>query len=204
MTSRRHSEDEGETRSQKKARRRQEKEASPYIVLRLSVECAKGADQDLRTLQNRLLEVEETERQAREENEVLRQQLDDRRTSRDGGDRDGNGDTQLTKAELKYWKKVARVAGRRTVVYHAPFQDAGSLSDHQVQDQFDQIIDDVKKSKDNNEELEEAENLALYWNTPRFSIPEPVLLVREMIFSLPKVPGVFWLEDQIQVEVSLS
>lgn len=131
----------------------------------------------------------------------MRQQLDGRQAQGLGDDR-VDGAPELSKSEMKSWKKAATVAGRRVAALHAPFLDADCLADHQVQGKFDTILEQVKMAKDSDDELEDADNPAMYWDTPRFGIPDPVDLVREMIFHLPKSPGKFWLDEWFQDAVS--
>ncbi|KAF8603006.1 hypothetical protein BDV93DRAFT_556927 [Ceratobasidium sp. AG-I] len=158
--------------------------------------------EDMRTLQNQLREAQETGQRALEENEALRQQLDNQPGEPDRDADDGNH--QLSKADVKFWKRVTKVAGRRLVVLHAPFVDPDSLADHEVQNSFEKIIDVTEKSKESDEELEEGDNAALYWDSPKFSIPGPVVVVWESIFHLSKVPGKFWLDEQFQDELHLG
>ncbi|KAB5587816.1 hypothetical protein CTheo_8742 [Ceratobasidium theobromae] len=82
--------------------------------------------------------------------------------------------------------------------------DADCLANHQVQTNLDHIIDDVKKAKDPENNIDDADNPAKYWDTPRFTIPGPLDIAREAIFNLPKSPGKLWLEEWFQDAIKLG
>ncbi|KAF8598287.1 hypothetical protein BDV93DRAFT_609905 [Ceratobasidium sp. AG-I] len=184
MPRREASDNEEERRAQKRAQKRQQKE-------------------DLRVLQNQLMEAQETAQRAQEDNEALRQQLEDRPAParRDAA---ANLEVRVTKSDIKYWKRAATIAGRRAAALHAPFLDAGSLADYQVEGNFDMILDHIQRSKDSDEDLDDASNPAIYWDRPQFSIPEPVELVQELMFHLPRSPDRIWLNEWFQDALSLG
>ncbi|KAG8735342.1 hypothetical protein FRC10_010693 [Ceratobasidium sp. 414] len=81
---------------------------------------------------------------------------------------------------------------------HTPFLDVDALADHQVQSHLDQILDDVQHAKEPDNELEDKDNPAVFWDNPCFNIPDPVDIARKLIFNLPKSPGKIWLDEWFQ------
>lgn len=140
------------------------------------------------------MEAQEAAQQAREDNEALRQQIEGLQAP----EPQHNANGRLTKSDIKFWKKAATVSGRRATALHAPFIDAETLADHQVQGSFNAILDHIQRSNDSDDELDDADNPAIHWDQPRFSIPEPVTLVQELMFHLPRSPGRMWLEEWFQ------
>ncbi|KAG9080508.1 hypothetical protein FRC06_006495 [Ceratobasidium sp. 370] len=60
---------------------------------------------------------------------------------------------------------------------------------------MEEILADVQKAKDGDDELDDERNPELFFDTPRFDVAGPVDMAREIIFHLPKSPGKAWLEE---------
>lgn len=142
------------------------------------------------------------------ENQALRaqvgQQNGQNQQANAGDEANAPNHATLKKSEVLEWQARARVAGRRAAALYNPFIELDTLAGHQVQAHIDEILDDVKRSQEGDDELDEGHNPAVYWDTPRFNTPGPVDLAREMIYHLPKSPGKVWLEDWFQAEVSTA
>lgn len=145
------------------------------------------------------MEAREIGQRAQEELEALQQRLEE-----DQLHYNRRAPNRLSDEERQFWEGAATTAGRRAAALYAPFLRVECLVGHQVQGQFEQILDEVKKASntDGEPELEDAVNPALYWDSPRFDIPDPVDLAREIIYSLPKSPGQLWFEEWFQKKVS--
>ncbi|KAG8731394.1 hypothetical protein FRC10_001769 [Ceratobasidium sp. 414] len=147
--------------------------------------------EEIHTLQDQLRERDEAIGQMQEDIE-----LEDQPAAAPGPQHaDDGGEPRLSRSEVKTWMKYARIAGCRAAVLHEPFPNIDALGDHQVQAHLEEILADVQKAKDSDEELDDENNPALFFDTPRFDVAGLVDMAREIIFHLPKSPGKAWLEE---------
>ncbi|KAG8726165.1 hypothetical protein FRC10_007413 [Ceratobasidium sp. 414] len=162
------------------------------------------------TWEDWLCECDEAIGQMQEDIEVLCRQLEDRPAAAPGPQHvDDGGEPRLSRSEVKTWMKYARIAGRRAAVLHEPFPNIDALGDHQVQAHLEEILADVQKAKDSDEELDNKNNPALFFDTPRVNVAGPVDMACKIIFHLPKSPGkcqdlILWLYIPYVVAAFLS
>ncbi|KDN35212.1 hypothetical protein RSAG8_11787, partial [Rhizoctonia solani AG-8 WAC10335] len=157
---------------------------------------------DIRDLQNQVLQAQEAQQRAEEENRALKEQIN-RRTAPNGNGAEGDATNhpKLSSSEIKAWKKRAKLAGSRVTALYEPFLDLEPLAGHQVQTHIDEILDDVKRAQESDPELDEEYNPTVYWKTDHFGTPGSLVIVRDMVYHMAKSPGHTWLEDWFQHEI---
>ncbi|KAB5587429.1 hypothetical protein CTheo_9133 [Ceratobasidium theobromae] len=160
--------------------------------------------QDIRDLQQWVLQAEEEQQQVQRENQALQAQAGGRGRSLEVEDHEANaaGQKKLSKSEILAWKSKAKIAGGRVVALYEPFLNIDQLAGHLVQIHIDEILDDIKQAKSADNGLGDEHNPAIYWDIPHFHVPGPIDMAREMIYHLPKSPGKIWLEDWFQEKAS--
>lgn len=143
-----------------------------------------------------------------QELERVREELNLRQHNQENPDENANDATERSPKDE--WKKHATLAGRRTAVLHMPFMASDFLIGHRVLAALPDIINDVKKASNSDDpddpdaenELEEDRNPKLYWLEYHFEAPNPVDIVREILFHMPPNAGKRWNKPWFQDSVS--
>ncbi|KAG8690520.1 hypothetical protein FRC08_010502 [Ceratobasidium sp. 394] len=105
------------------------------------------------------------------------------------------------------YKAEAASAGRRAAILHVPFMDDRYLFDHRVRHVMERILTDVEKASldpadpeldEDNVEMEDESNPRMYWDYWRLEIPDPVSMVREILYHMPPGSGKYWFKHWFQ------
>ncbi|KAG8734945.1 hypothetical protein FRC10_011168 [Ceratobasidium sp. 414] len=181
--------EEAEAQRQAKKQRKHEK----YQKLKADFTALQEQNRDL--LENNRELLEEVEALRRESREPGEDRQDEQHVEEN---------TRVSKEEIKYWKKIAQVSGRRAGVLYAPFLKSEPLADHRIQARMGDILNEVQQAKESDNELEDDDNPAIFWDSPHFDIPDPIDITRELIYNLPRSPGMHWLDEWFQDAFALG